>query len=74
MTRVLVSAGGHEVVVSKKSYLELVRTLADNVQKVPRNSSGINHKVAASERKIKDIELKVHPRTDKLVMVPDLER
>lgn len=72
VTRAL-EAADHKLPVSKKRYFELLRTLANNVQKARHDSEATQGQSAAHEARIKEMELKVSLLTDSSVLVSDVQ-
>lgn len=56
-TRSLVTTVGHNVTDSKKGYLDLVRALAEKVQKTQRKLDAISRQLLEKEEKIGELEL-----------------
>lgn len=65
----LVTAVGHEIPVSKKGYLELIRTLSNKVRNEQRESKATTRQLAVEEVKIRELEMKGRLMTDDSVVV-----
>lgn len=70
-TKVLVLAAGYEVPVSKKGYLELVRSLVNSAQGAWRRCAATAQKLAAREARLKHLELKVQFLANDAGLVPE---
>lgn len=73
-TRRIVTAVSHDVPISKKRYLELVRALSNEVQNMQRESDATTPHFSEEEVKIGELALKVCLLSDDSVAVSNLKR
>lgn len=72
--RLLVTAVGHDVLISRKLYLDLVRVVTDNVQKAKLESGATSQQFFEKKGKIVELELKVRLLTSDSVAVLGLKK
>lgn len=73
-TRTLSTAVGYEVNVSKKGYVELLRSLSTELLSARHESDIAAHKSAGQDAKMGQLELKVQLLADDAVKVGDLRK
>lgn len=73
-TRSAVTVGGHNVPVSEKGDLELLRTLADKVQKLQHQLDANTRQLSAQGAEIGELELKIRRFMNDSAVVSDLKK